>query len=78
MDNPHKAIAINQNIAAFVPKSDMVDGKPVPIIYANQEAAQAAADEFAIEMEAKTGIPGWNGFIEGVYVPQDTPPPPRI
>jgi hypothetical protein len=70
MSHPHKAIAINQHIAASIPK---VDSNLTPILYATQEEAQAAADEYAIEMEAKTGISGWNGFIEGVVPVEPTP-----
>lgn len=74
MEHPHKAIAINQNIGAFIPKTQLVDGKQQPILYSTQAEAQTAADTYAQEMEAKTGIPGWNGFIEGVVPAPETTP----
>jgi hypothetical protein len=76
MQVPHKAIAVNTDIGAFVPKTESVDGKQVAILYPTQEEAQAAGDAFAKEMEAKTGIPGWIGFIEAKF-PDDFDPNPR-
>jgi hypothetical protein len=69
MQVPHKAIAINQNIGAHVPQTELVNEKQTPILYPTQEEAQAAANIFANEIENKTGIPGWIGFIEGVFPP---------
>jgi hypothetical protein len=69
MQVPHKAIAINQNIGAHVPQTELVNEKQTPILYPTQEEAQAAANIFATEIENKTGIPGWIGFIEGVFPP---------
>ena len=69
MQVPHKAIAINQNIGAHIPQTELINEKQIPILYPTQEQAQAAADMFAIEIENKTGIVGWIGFIEGVFPP---------
>ena len=76
MQVPHKAIAINTAIGAFIPKSEPVNGTETPILYPTQEEAQAAADAFAKEMETKTGIAGWTGFIEGKF-PDGYDPDPR-
>ena len=75
MSKQHKAIAINTTINAFFPQSHVVDGTRQLIIYDTQEEAQAAADEFAKEMEASTGVTGWNGFIEG-HFPDAVEPEP--
>ena len=76
MQVPHKAIAINTDIGAFVPKSELKNGKQTPILYPTQKEAQSVADAFAREMEEKTGIAGWIGFIEGKF-PDDYDPDPR-
>jgi hypothetical protein len=76
MQIQHKAIAVNSDIGAFVPKTELINGKQVPILYSTQEEAQSAGDAFAIEIETKTGIAGWRGFIEAKF-PDDYNPDVR-
>lgn len=78
MSQKHKAIAVNNSIAAFIPQpgSDYGTGWR---IYDTQEEAIEAAALWATEMETKTGIPGWNSFYESWWSPEDlaadqTPP----
>ena len=70
MSQKHKAIAINNSIAASIPQpgSDYGTGWR---IYDTQEAAVAAAAAWATEMETKTGIPGWIPFYECWFSPDD-------
>jgi hypothetical protein len=70
MSQKHKAIAVNNSIAAFIPQpgSDYGTGWR---IYDTQEEAIEAAALWAVEMETKTGIPGWNSFYEAWWSPED-------
>ena len=70
MSQKHKAIAVNTSIAAFIPQpgSDYGTGWR---IYDTQEEAIAAAALWAAEMETKTSIPGWNGFYECWWSPEE-------
>jgi hypothetical protein len=70
MSQKHKAIAVNNSIAAFIPQpgSDYGTGWR---IYDTQEEAAEAAMGWAQEMETKTGIAGWNAFYECWWSPEE-------
>jgi len=70
MSQKHKAIAINNSIAASIPQPGSDYGTSWRI-YDTQEEAVVAAAAWATEMETKTGIPGWIPFYECWFSPDD-------
>lgn len=70
MSQKHKAIAINESIAASIPQPGSDYGTAWRI-YDTQEEAIEAAGLWATEMETKTGISGWNAFYECWWSSED-------
>ena len=70
MSQKHKAIAINESIAAFIPQPGSDYGTSWRIYDTQEEAVEAAA-LWATEMETKTGIAGWVPFYECWWSPEE-------